>query len=154
LTVTECLRLARYRQERLSFIDKASVIHLPEAAFEVLTKTGLTDYAGEIVANLSHGMKRALELATVLAMDPTVLILDEPTAGLTKEDRQIIGNILSDLQKRHGIAILLIEHDFDFVKQVCSRLVVLHRGKLVVDGTAAEVAASAIVQDIYSGQAQ
>ncbi len=154
LTVTECLRLARYRHERLSFVEKAPVIHLPEVAHEVLTATGLQDYLGETVANLSHGMKRALELAMVLAMEPTVLILDEPTAGLTKEDRHVIGDILRDLQKRHGIAILLIEHDFDFVKQVCSRLVVLHRGKLVIDGTAAEVTASPIVQDIYSGQAQ
>lgn len=135
-------------------MEKAPVIYLPEVAHEVLTATGLQDYLGETVANLAHGMKRALELAMVLAMEPTVLILDEPTAGLTKEDRHVIGGILRDLQKRHGIAILLIEHDFDFVKQVCSRLVVLHHGELVIDGDADEVTASPIVQNIYSGQVQ
>jgi branched-chain amino acid transport system permease protein len=83
-----------------------------------------------------------------------VLLLDEPTAGLTKADRLMIGRILTDLQTRLGLAIVLIEHDFDFVKQVCSRLVVLHRGELILDGPVQEVVNSDLVQEIYSGHVE
>jgi branched-chain amino acid transport system permease protein len=154
LTVAECLRLARHRQWPPSRLEKASAIELPEAAMEVLTSTHLVDNPNKKVHDLAHGMKRALELVMVLSVEPSILLLDEPTAGLTKADRELIGKILVDLHARLGLTIVLIEHDFDFVKQVCSRLVVLHRGRLLLDGSVDEVVNSPMVQDIYSGHAK
>ena len=74
-------------------------------------------------------MKQALELAMVLALEPSVLLLDEPTAGLTKPERTLIGQILVDLARNHQLCILLVEHDLDFVREISSRVIVLHQGK-------------------------
>jgi branched-chain amino acid transport system permease protein len=99
-------------------------------------------------------MKQALELAMVLALEARVILLDEPTAGLTREERSVIGGILTDLAKRHGLCVLLVEHDLDFVRQISSRVIVLHQGKILLDGTVEEVVGSSIVQSIYSGTRQ
>src|SRR5579875_3723505 len=102
---------------------------------------------------LSHGMKQALELAMVLALEPSVLLLDEPTAGLTKPERKLIGDILVELAARHGLCILLIEHDLDFVRDISSRVIVLHQGRIALDGTVREVVESELVRTIYTGAA-
>lgn len=151
LTVAECLRLARFYHARPSKVDRAAHIQLPQASHQVLVSTGLIERLDKPVHNLPHGMKRALELAMVLALEPSVLLLDEPTAGLTKQDRELVGNILTELRRDIGLSIVLIEHDLDFVKEICTRLVVLHRGQLILDGTVNEVINSELVQEIYSG---
>lgn len=151
LTVGECLLLSLQKKHRLSMVRTQNVIYLPEAAWQVARDTALLKEANEVVRNLSHGMKRALELTMALCLEPSVLLLDEPTAGLTKVDRELIGAILMDLSQKEDLTIVLIEHDFDFVKHVCSRLVVLHQGTLIMDGTVDEVVHSPVVLDIYSG---
>ena len=75
-------------------------------------------------------MKQALELAMVLALEPSVLLLDEPTAGLTKPERTLIGGILIDLAQQARLCILLVEHDLDFVREISSRVIVLHQGRI------------------------
>jgi branched-chain amino acid transport system permease protein len=87
----------------------------------------------------------------VLSLEPSVLLLDEPTAGLTKPERMLIGNILTDLVRHHGLCILLVEHDLDFVREISSRVIVLHQGRIVLDGTVADVVESELVRTIYSG---
>jgi branched-chain amino acid transport system permease protein len=101
---------------------------------------------------LSHGMKQALELAMVLALEARVILLDEPTAGLTKEERSVIGGILMDLARNHGLCVLLVEHDLDFVRRISSRVIVLHQGRILLDGTVEEVVGSELVQSIYAGK--
>jgi branched-chain amino acid transport system permease protein len=103
---------------------------------------------------LSHGMKRALELAMVLALEPSVLLLDEPTAGLTKSERTLIGSIVVDLVRREGLCTLIIEHDLDFVREISTRIIVLHQGKILLDGSVAEVVGSERVRTIYAGGAR
>jgi branched-chain amino acid transport system permease protein len=98
-------------------------------------------------------MKQALELAMVLALEPSVLLLDEPTAGLTKPERTMIGSILVELTNEHGLCILLVEHDLDFVREISSRVIVLHQGAIVLDGTVADVVGSDLVRTIYAGEA-
>ena len=88
----------------------------------------------------------------VLATEPSVLLLDEPTAGLSKEERTFIGEVLTDLARRDGLCVLLIEHDLDFVREISSRVIVLHQGSLLMDGPVDEVVASELVGSIYSGQ--
>ena len=87
----------------------------------------------------------------VLALEPSVLLLDEPTAGLTKAERTLIGSILVDLVKREALCILIIEHDLDFVRDISTRIIVLHQGKLLLDGSVAEVVGSDLVRTIYAG---
>ena len=124
---------------------------LPSAALQVIRSTGLDRHLGEQCRYLSHGMKQALELAMVLALEPTILLLDEPTAGLTKPERTMIGNILVELARDHAMCILLIEHDLDFVRDISSRVIVLHQGAIVLDGSVQEVVDSALVREIYAG---
>ncbi|GAN77138.1 branched-chain amino acid ABC transporter ATP-binding protein/permease [Acidisphaera rubrifaciens] len=151
LTVADALRIARARQERLSPWRRAQSIALPAAARLVLQATGLEDALATEVRHLSHGAKQALELAMVLAMQPRVLLLDEPTAGLTKGERTLIGGILTDLVRRHGLCILLVEHDLEFVREISSRIIVLHQGRILLDGSVAEVTGSELVRSIYTG---
>ncbi|MDR3516567.1 MAG: ATP-binding cassette domain-containing protein [Azospirillaceae bacterium] len=152
LTVAECLRLARMRHEPPSLWRRAKTLRLPVSALQVAQATGLLEHSGEEARHLSHGLKQALELAMVLALEPTVLLLDEPTAGLTRPERQTIGTILSALTRDSGMCVLLVEHDLDFVREISSRVVVLHQGKLALDGTVAEVVGSDLVRTIYSGE--
>jgi branched-chain amino acid transport system permease protein len=113
--------------------------------------TGLDRMLGIEVRHLSHGQKQALELAMVLALEPSVLLLDEPTAGLTKPERMQIGQILTELTAKHGLCILLVEHDLDFVREISSRVIVLHQGRIVLDGTVSDVVESELVRTIYAG---
>jgi len=152
LTVAESLRIARTRLERPSIWRCDDTIQMPEAALRVIQATGLDVQLGFVVKHLSHGTKQALELAMVLAMEPNVLLLDEPTAGLTKPERTTIGGILVDLVAKHGLCILIIEHDLEFVREISSRIIVLHQGRIVLDGTVEEVVSSELVRTIYSGE--
>jgi branched-chain amino acid transport system permease protein len=152
LTVAESLRMARARHEPLSLWHRSALVRIPEAAMRVVRTTGLAEQLGTEVRHLSHGGKQALELAMVLAMEPHVLLLDEPTAGLSRPERQQIGAILTDLVQHHGLCVLLIEHDLEFVREISSRIIVLHQGRIVMDGSVGDVAGSALVRTIYTGE--
>jgi branched-chain amino acid transport system permease protein len=154
LTVAECLRLARYRLNPTRKLSHAPTLVLPDSARRVITATGLDRQLATESRHLSHGMKRALELAMVLALEPSVLLLDEPTAGLTKAERTLIGSILVDLVRREALCILIIEHDLDFVRDISTRIIVLHQGKVLLDGSVTEVVGSNLVRSIYAGTAR
>ena len=96
LSVAECLRVARTRSESPSFIEASAVLALPAAARAVVEARVSVERLGEEARYLSHGLKQALELAMVLALEPQVLLLDEPTAGLTRAERQGFAEILTD----------------------------------------------------------
>ncbi len=152
LSVAQSLRIARAGHEGLSPLRRAGTVPLPAAAMRVIEATGLASQLGTTVKHLSHGAKQALELAMVLAMEPRVLLLDEPTAGLTRGERTLIGTILVSLVRDHGLCILLVEHDLEFVREISSRIVVLHQGRILLDGTVAEVTGSELVRTIYTGE--
>ncbi len=153
MTVAECLRVARSRIERPSFWRRSPSLALPEAALEVVRATGLSDRLGVETRHLSHGEKQSLELAMVLALEPTLLLLDEPTAGLTTGERARIGTLLVDLARRHRLCIVLVEHDLEFVRRISSRVIVLHQGSIVLDGAVEEAVHSELVRTIYAGAA-
>ncbi|MBP0617901.1 ATP-binding cassette domain-containing protein [Jiella sp. KSK16Y-1] len=152
LTVGDCLRLARYRIDGARYFERSDKVALPEPALDILKATGLDRQLGLETRYLSHGMKRGLELAMVLATEPRVLLLDEPTAGLTKAERTAIGSVLTRLVEDYGLCVFLIEHDLDFVREISSRIVVLHQGKMLLDGSVEEVVSSDLVKAVYSGQ--
>jgi branched-chain amino acid transport system permease protein len=128
-------------------------VELPDAALHAVRVSGLLSALDTPAAHLSHGARQALELAMVLALEPTVLLLDEPTAGLTRDERAAIGGVLTSLAESHRLCILLIEHDLDFVREISTRLVVLHMGKILADGPLREVADSELIRTIYVGGA-
>ena len=151
LSVLDCLRVARSYRASTSLWRRSHTVELPEPALHTVHVSGLLSLLDEPAAHLSHGAKQALELAMVLALEPTVLLLDEPTAGLTREERAAIGSVLTELAQSHRLCILLIEHDLDFVREISTRLVVLHMGRVLVDGPLSEVAESEIIRTIYVG---
>ena len=130
---------------------RSSELALPAAARLVIDATGLAELLSREARFLSHGQKQALELAMVLALEPQIILLDEPTAGLTKAERARIGRVLVDLVAQYRLAVVLVEHDLDFVREISSRVVVLHQGRIVLDGTVADVVGSQIVRNIYLG---
>ncbi|MGZ2384215.1 branched-chain amino acid ABC transporter ATP-binding protein/permease [Rhizobium brockwellii] len=153
MTIGECLKMARFSRERPDPMRSLTEIMLPAAAAEILTLTGMADMLDKPVSLLSHGQRQSLELAMVVALEPRIILLDEPTAGLTKTERMTIGTILKKLTDEMGFAAILVEHDLDFVRDISSRIVVLHQGKLVLDGTVNDVVNSETVRTIYAGGA-
>ncbi|MBB4482396.1 ABC transporter permease subunit [Rhizobium etli] len=153
MTIGECLKMARLSRETPNPMRSSAEIKLPAAAAEILTLTGMAGMLDKPVSLLSHGQRQALELAMVVALEPRIILLDEPTAGLTKTERMTIGTILKKLTDEMGFAAILVEHDLDFVREISSRIVVLHQGKLVLDGTVNDVVNSETVRTIYAGGA-
>jgi branched-chain amino acid transport system ATP-binding protein len=115
----------------------------------VLGAVGLLEKAPVTVHDLSHGEQRQLEIALALAGSPRVLLLDEPTAGLSPAESAMMTSLLKKLDP--AISLLVIEHDMDVAFQLTDRITVLHYGKIVAEGSREEVTASALVQEIYLG---
>lgn len=153
LTVAECLRMAGTLRHRPSAIGRSRELRLPAYALEVLRTTSLDRKLSVVARDLSHGEQQALELAMVLALRPRIVLLDEPTAGLTKTERTQIGVVLAALAHRYGLCCLLVEHDLDFVEEVATRIVVLHQGTILMQGSFHEVVNSPLVKTVYAGTA-
>jgi branched-chain amino acid transport system permease protein len=151
LTVGECLQVARARLDPLSKWQKSGVLSLPPSAMHVVRVTGLHSDLNLPAQVLSHGKKQALELAMVLALEPKIVLLDEPTAGLTNAERTLIGTVLTELAKAEQLCILLVEHDLEFVREISSRVIVLHQGRIILNGSVDEVVNSELVKSIYAG---
>ncbi len=120
-----------------------------ERAAAALAAVGLGDRAHTAVRNVSHGEQRQLEIALALAGRPRLLLLDEPTAGLSPAESQMMTALLKRLDA--GITMLVIEHDMAVAFELTDRVTVLHYGRVVADGRAAEVRANPLVQEIYLG---
>jgi urea transport system ATP-binding protein len=117
---------------------------------DVLDRIGLLDYAPIKVGLLSHGQKQWVEIGMVIAQDPTLVLLDEPTAGMTPEETHATGEIIKTLAKNHSV--VAIEHDMDFVKQIAERIVVLHQGAKLAEGTVQEIQNNPKVIEVYLGR--
>lgn len=120
-----------------------------QGARDALARVGLADRAEVVTDVLSHGEKRRLEIAAVLALDPKILLLDEPLAGLGPDESRDVVALIRDL-KSH-CAIVLIEHDIDVVFSIADRITVLDNGRVIASGLPAEVRDSASVQEAYLG---
>jgi branched-chain amino acid transport system ATP-binding protein len=118
-------------------------------ARSVLEAVGLQGKENEAVRNLSHGEQRQLEIALALAGAPKLLLLDEPTAGLSPAESHMMTALLKKLDST--ITLLVIEHDMDVAFELTNRITVLHYGKVIADGLGHEVKANPLVQDIYLG---
>jgi len=121
-------------------------------AEEILAMVGLGERRDALAGNLSHGEKQWLEIGMVVATDAELLLLDEPTAGMGAAESTQTANIVKSLIGKH--AVLVIDHDIDFVAQLGGHVVVLHQGQLLREGTLAEIRADEEVAAIYLGRAK
>jgi urea transport system ATP-binding protein len=118
---------------------------------EVLEAVGLADLAQRSASELAHGQKQWLEIGMVLASNPKVLMLDEPVAGLTEEETERTVALVRNL-KRSDRAIVVVEHDMDFVEQIADRVTVLHEGRTLFEGSMANARTDERVVDVYLGR--
>ena len=127
----------------------SSYAALHERVAEVLSAVGLAARGGVAVRNLSHGEQRQLEIGLALAGRPRVLLLDEPTAGLSPAESAAMARLLARLDP--AITVLIIEHDMDIALELARHVTVLHYGRVIADGTREAVRADPTVQEIYLG---
>src|SRR5262249_30826139 len=127
----------------------ARFAHLAERARAALAAVGLEAQAGTVVQHLSHGEQRQLEIALALATEPRVLLLDEPTAGLSPAESRLMAGLLRRLDP--AMTLLIIEHDMDIALELAERVTVLHYGRVVADGPRDVVKADPLVREIYLG---
>lgn len=154
LTVLENVRLAaqalgnhnfRFLRRAESFRDYIG------RAEEVLDMVGLGDVAAYPANALPHGGKRKLELAMILAPDPEVLLLDEPTAGMASEQVPELMQTIDVIRRQTNKTVVMVEHNMNVVMSVSDRITVMNIGRLLADGTPAQIAADSTVQDVYLG---
>ncbi len=152
LTSLENVRLAlqRARGGSFDFWRPESLLHsLDDRAMSLLSDVGLEGYESEQAALLSYGRKRALEIATTLALDPTMLLLDEPTAGMAHEDVDRVVALIRRI--RTGRTILMVEHNLSVVEGLCDTITVLARGQILAEGDYASVSKNPDVIAAYLG---
>jgi branched-chain amino acid transport system ATP-binding protein len=120
---------------------------------ELIDMAGLGDKANRLVGELSHGDQRATEIMMSLALQPRLLLLDEPTSGMGDQETYNITRLISGLHKEHKLSIVLIEHDMRVVFHLADRILVLAEGAMLAEGTPEEIAANEQVQAAYLGKA-
>jgi branched-chain amino acid transport system ATP-binding protein len=151
-TVLENVRIALQKRRGRSFdfwrSDKV-LRQYDDEAHDLLADVGLDRLADQLAGELSYGRKRALELATALALQPKMLLLDEPTAGMAHDDVDKIVALITRL--RAGRTMLIVEHNLSVVEALCDRVTVLTRGKVLAQGSYAEVARNSDVIEAYLG---
>ena len=154
LTVLENVRLALQRARGASFDfwrSEAVLTVYDDRARELLEDVGLTEYIGLPAGELPYGRKRALEIATTLALDPEMMLLDEPTAGMTHEDVDRTVALIRRIRK--GRTILMVEHNLSVVEGLCDTITVLTRGRVLAEGDYAAVSRHPEVIAAYLGSA-
>ncbi len=152
LTVLENVRIALQRKLGTSFHfwkSERSVDVLNAQAFSLLEDVGLAGFAGREAVELSYGRKRALEIATTIALEPEMLLLDEPMAGMGREDVQRISQLIRKVAK--GRTVLMIEHNLSVVADLSDVITVLARGEILAEGPYEAVSKHPDVVDAYMG---
>jgi branched-chain amino acid transport system ATP-binding protein len=135
------------------WLSRAADVKVRERVADLLQMGGLSDKAGRMVGELSHGDQRSTEIMMAIALNPRLLLLDEPTAGMGEQETFEIIQLIRRLHKDNKLTIVLIEHDMRVVFHLADRIMVLDQGKFLAEGTPAEIAANEAVQTAYLGKA-
>jgi len=152
LTVLENVRVALQQSLGTEFCfwkSQNSLHTLDDRAEELLAEVGLSRFAGEEAISLAYGQKRALEIATTLAMDPELMLLDEPTQGMGHEDVERVTELIARVAK--GRTVLMVEHNMKVVSSIANRITVLQRGAVLAEGSYHEVSSNPLVVEAYMG---
>jgi branched-chain amino acid transport system ATP-binding protein len=152
LTVLENVRIALQRKRGGSFDfwrSRRVLDQFNERAFALINDVGLSAFARATAVELPYGRKRALEIATTLALDPEMLLLDEPTAGMGHEDIERISALIKSVAADR--TVLMVEHNLSVVENLCHRITVLTRGRVLAEGDYATVSRNPEVREAYMG---
>ena len=142
------LGLSGLRWNPLSALDRQH--HLAAQAGEALSRVGLSHIAGRPLAETSYGERRRVEIAMALAQAPKLLLLDEPFAGLSIDERRDVRQLLAAIPR--DVTIVMIEHDMDVALELADRITLLHFGEVIVEGSRAEVVADPRTREVYLGE--
>ena len=156
LTVAENLAVASWGAQASfwSLVTQPREACLLPAAREVIQKTRLDSSYDLPAGQLSHGKKQWLEIAMAMGRNCRLLVLDEPTAGLTPQESRYAATLLRDIHQQYGLPVIIVEHDMAFIRSVADRVTVLSRGAVLADGTVTEIEAHPAVRAVYIGTGQ
>ena len=155
MTLLENVRVGLQRAAGLAhqfWLPRGVLRRLDAQAMHHLEQVGLAELAEELAVNLPYGRKRALELATTLALEPRLLLLDEPTQGMGHEDVAVVTALIRRVAA--GRTVLMVEHNMSVIASICDRVTVMQRGQVLAEGSYAEVAADPAVIAAYMGDEQ
>ncbi len=148
LSVYDNLLLALQAHDTMfTLVTSRSRRPLHDEVMELLTRFRLADRRDELAGFLSHGQQQWLEIAMALSRKPKLLLLDEPTAGMSPQERRATGDLLQPIKSR--CSLLIVEHDLDFIKDICDSLTVLDQGQVVASGATSDVQNDARVREAY-----
>lgn len=160
MTVLENVKVAMHRNIRYGVIS--AILRLPkyyseerwveEKACEYLKEVGLYAKRNELSVNLPYGEQRKLEIARALAIQPKILYLDEPAAGMNTQETADLTALIHRIRKKYGLTVILIEHDMSLVMKICERIFVLDYGKLIASGSPEEIRKNEFVIKAYLGE--
>jgi branched-chain amino acid transport system ATP-binding protein len=154
MTVLENVRIGLQRALGTSFYfwrSESTLSQLNDRAMQLLAEVDLANFADTVTADLPYGRKRALEIATTLAMEPELMLLDEPTQGMGHEDVHRVTALIKKVAS--GRTILMVEHNMNVVSGICDRISVLQRGAVLAEGAYADVSRNPQVIEAYMGSA-
>ena len=147
-TVRENLLISLQAKETIwSQLRNKSLAKFEERIISLADEFQLTEYLDEFAKSLSHGQQQWLEIAMAMASEPILLLLDEPTAGMSPKERADTAILIKKASKKCGV--LIVEHDLDFIKEICDRISVLHQGNIIATGTSAEIEKDPKVKEVY-----
>jgi branched-chain amino acid transport system ATP-binding protein len=151
-TIRENVRLAllAHHRKTWNFLVPATTL-FNEEADENVRMVGLASQADKLASEVSYGDRRRLEIAIAISCRPSLLLLDEPTCGMSLSERPPLIALIQDIRKRIGMTVVLIEHDMDIVFSTAERIAVMHRGRFIASGRPDEIARNDEVQQIYLG---
>ena len=153
LTVFENIQAAvlTHRGKSFNFFTPVQPL-FQEETHEILERVGLQEHRDEVSGSLAYGFQKQLELGIALAMEPKMLLLDEPTAGMSTQETRATIELIGEIVKEKGLTLLFTEHDMSVVFSISERILVLHQGKLIASGPPDEVRANTNVQKVYMGE--
>ena len=160
LTVLDNVRIAMHKNTKYGLI--ASFLHLSsyvreetkllEKSLELLSIMHLQEKKDELARNLPYGEQRRLEIARALATDPTILLLDEPAAGMNPHETSELKELIGWIRNEFNLTVLLIDHDMSLIMNICERIYVLDHGMLIANGTPEEIKNNKLVIEAYLGE--
>lgn len=147
-TVRENLLISLQAKESIwSHLRNESLAKFENKITSLADEFQLTEHLDEFAKSLSHGQQQWLEIAMAMASEPILLLLDEPTAGMSPKERGDTAILIKKASKKCGV--LIVEHDLDFIKEICDRISVLHQGNIIATGTSAEIEKDPKVKEVY-----
>jgi branched-chain amino acid transport system ATP-binding protein len=155
LTVFQNIQAAllAHKGKSLTFLKPVESFFRQETG-EILERVGLKEFAETTSGSLSYGFQKQLELGIALASDPELLLLDEPTAGMSAQETRQTIELIGRITKEKGLTLLFTEHDMEVVFSISRRILVLHQGRLIAEGTPDEVRNNAEVRKVYLGESR